>query len=78
MAPNPTGMTREQHKRRHKLLHRNLDELIADFIACGPLGKALARTSVIELMEWSAKQQENPELPRGATAGEVAAMRRHG
>jgi len=47
------------HKERHIILHQNLDELIADFI--GHAKKLPSETTVMELMEWSNKQQTNPD-----------------
>ena len=54
------SMTEEKHKERHELLHRNLDELFADFIAHGNGG---TRSSILELIEWSYKQTNNPDHP---------------
>jgi len=46
------------HKERHRLLHRNLDELVADFI--NHTHKLPSQTSILDLMKWSAAQMENP------------------
>lgn len=51
-------MGKNKHKARHELLHRELDELIADFI-CHTKGLP-SRTTVMELMNWSHKQTINP------------------
>lgn len=49
----------EKHMEHHKMLHRRLDELVADFINHT---KGLpSKTTVLELMEWSAEQVKNPE-----------------
>ena len=51
-------MNREEHKARHQLLHKELDELIADFITHT---KSLpSKTSLMELMSWSRIQTTNP------------------
>ena len=51
-------MTREEHKERHKILHKELDELVADFISHT---KSLpSRASIMDLMEWSHKQTKTP------------------
>ena len=47
-------ITKEQHIERHKLLHRMLDELVADFI--NETGKLPSQTTLNLLMEWSYKQ----------------------
>jgi hypothetical protein len=55
---NSTNLTPEQHKARHKLLHENLDELIADWIW---QTKALpSKNSILDLIEWSYQQTSNP------------------
>ena len=51
-------MEPEQHKKRHTELHRALDELVADFITY--TGKRPSQSTVLELMEWSAKQMHKP------------------
>ena len=58
-------MTRKEHIQTHKGLHRILDLLVADFIATTE--RLPSETSVMELMSWSHKQTENPELPTGQT-----------
>jgi len=52
------AMTEEEHKERHKLLHRELDELIADFIS--QTEKMPSKTNLIELMAWSFEQTKKP------------------
>lgn len=47
-------MTNEEHIKKHILLHAELDELVADYIAHSR--KGLTETSVLELMQWSGKQ----------------------
>ena len=43
-----------KHRERHVLLHKQLDELVADFIFHS--GKLPSKTSILELMDWSHKQ----------------------
>jgi hypothetical protein len=50
-----------QHRIIHANLHAALDELAADFIE--QTGRLLGETSVVELMEWSAKQMDSPDQP---------------
>lgn len=47
-------MEEDEHKIRHKILHKNLDELIADFIQ--NTNKLPSKTTLTELMEWSFEQ----------------------
>jgi len=51
-------MEKEEHKARHKELHKYLDELIADFIR--HTNKLPSETSLMELMKWSNEQTKNP------------------
>lgn len=51
-------MTPQEHKERHIALHKNLDELIADFI--NHTGKLPSQSSVMELMEWAHAQTISP------------------
>lgn len=51
-------MTKEEHRERHIKLHRNLDELAADFIE--QEGKRISQVTVLELMEWSHQQTIEP------------------
>lgn len=53
-------LTPEQHKQRHVELHRALDELVADFIT--HTGKLPSKSTLIELMEWSHKQTQEPDV----------------
>jgi hypothetical protein len=55
-------MTKEEHIEVHEILHRHLDELVADFINCTK--KLPSRTTLLEFMEWSAKQLTNPDKPK--------------
>lgn len=51
------------HRERHKILHKYLDELVADMIMC--TAKSPSKTTVMELMDWSYQQIDNPTLPTG-------------
>lgn len=53
----------EEHKERHRMLHKYFDELLADWIT--HTGKRPSGATVLELMEWSAEQKENPEVKEG-------------
>lgn len=50
--------TKEQHKKRHILLHRMLDELLTDFIR--DTGKMPSGCKIGELMKWSFEQTKKP------------------
>jgi hypothetical protein len=52
-------MEKKAHIKRHKELHKCLDELIADMIK--HTTALPSTTSVSELMDWSYKQTKNPE-----------------
>lgn len=49
----------EEHKKRHQLLHKHLDELAADFVMIN--NKNFSKSSILQLIEWSYKQTQNPE-----------------
>lgn len=51
-------MTYEEHKARHELLHKCLDEPAADMIR--HTERTLTGTSVMELIEWSNIQTMSP------------------
>jgi len=52
-------VTKGEHAERHKMLHKNLDELVADWIneAKGTPSEA----TILELMEWSNEQTKVKE-----------------
>ena len=52
-------MSTEEHKEKHKELHHKLDELAADYLTHNK-GSLLGGTTVMELVEWSHGQCENP------------------
>lgn len=51
----------KRHRERHIELHRNLDELCADWAAHQPMGKLFSNSTIMELIEWSHKQTQNPD-----------------
>jgi hypothetical protein len=52
-------MDTTEHRARHILLHKRLDELLADFIR--HTKKLPSQTSIMDLMEWSHRQTVEPE-----------------
>lgn len=69
-------MTKAEHRRRHKKLHRAFDELAADWALhnCTPKSimngepKLFSNTTIMELMQWSHRQTIEPdEEPNGKT-----------
>lgn len=52
-------MTENEHKQRHIELHKNLNELVVNFIQHND-GALLSQTSVMDLMRWSHEQTINP------------------
>lgn len=56
---NGAKMSEEEHRERHKLLHENLDELVADMIT--KTKNFPSKMTVLELMSWSHKQTIKPE-----------------
>ena len=55
-------LTKKAHKQRHVQLHRSLDELVADWLY--QTGSLPSKNSVLELMQWSHAQTENPTEAR--------------
>jgi len=55
-------MEDEEHRKRHELLHKSLDELLADFIEHNK-NKGFSNTTIMELLEWSARQAREPDKP---------------
>ena len=51
----------ESHKKRHKYLHKMLDELMADWIT--HTGGLPSKCRLDELMKWANEQRENPTGP---------------
>ena len=51
-------MTKDEHIKIHKELHKNLDILIADYVTC--TGKSLSSSSILDLIYWSYNQTINP------------------
>jgi len=52
------SITEEEHIKKHKELHKALDELVADFVT--QTSKLLSQTSVMALLEWAHKQTVKP------------------
>jgi hypothetical protein len=52
-------MTQDEHRERHKLLHRMMDELVADYLSHVPRSLP-SETTLMQLMEWSHAQTINP------------------
>ncbi len=48
----------ERHTQRHIILHKRLDELVADFIK--HTGGLPSKTTLLEFMEWSHKETLSP------------------
>lgn len=46
------------HRERHVLLHRMLDELMADYIS--KTGRRLGNSTLLDLMDWSHSQTISP------------------
>ena len=53
-------MTKEKHIEKHEVMHKNLDELTAEFLTNNP-DKMLANTTLLELITWSHKQTLIPD-----------------
>lgn len=51
-------MTNEEHIKRHKELHKSLDELVADYI--DHTDSTLSETNLMDFVQWSARETENP------------------
>jgi hypothetical protein len=51
-------LTHEEHIERHKILHKEIDELIADYINCTK--RHLSDTNLIQFITWSYEQTINP------------------
>lgn len=52
-------LTKEELIKEHKDLHRSLDRLAACYLSKNT--KLLSQTTLMEFMEWSFKQTQNPE-----------------
>lgn len=62
--------TKEEHRQRHVKLHRSLDELLADWI--DQTGALPSKSTVLDLVEWSHQQTEDPEDKHGKFADDNA------
>ncbi len=52
----------EEHAERHKILHKRLDELIADWVH--HTGQFISTNTVYDLMQWSGKQAKQLDHKR--------------
>jgi hypothetical protein len=53
------GMTHDEHRERHKELHRSFDELMADFLTHNS-GRFPTEVTLMELARWSHEQTIDP------------------
>jgi len=51
-------MNKEEHKKRHVMLHHCLDELLADFVK--HKNEPVLRLPIQELLDFSYQQTQNP------------------
>ena len=65
METTKTSMTSKEHKKRHKLLHKYLDELFADYIKHHPDEITFTEMPIIKLMKWSYSQTNEPTEIQG-------------
>ena len=56
-------MTAQEHREKHKELHKALDELAADYMS--ETEKLPSETTVMELMQWSHEQTQNAKAVPG-------------
>jgi len=57
-------MTPEEHKARHVMLHRHLDELFADFIDHHPDEHHFMEMPLMRFIDWSFEQTKEPTPDR--------------
>lgn len=55
-------LAKKAHKERHVTLHKALDELLADWMAC--TRQTVTDKTVGDLMKWSYEQTQNPTEPK--------------
>lgn len=61
----PAAVSNEdEHRERHKLLHRHLDEIVADWLV--QTRRLPSKSSVMDLLTWSAAQTRDPSTPADA------------
>ncbi|HXA24437.1 MAG TPA: hypothetical protein VNW90_19290 [Acetobacteraceae bacterium] len=54
-------MTNKRRRERHIELHRALDELAAAWAVRQPPGKVFSNSTIMELIQWSFKQTQEPD-----------------
>jgi hypothetical protein len=54
-------LTTEEHRERHRLLHKVLDEVVADFLRHNA-NAHMTNTTIMQLMEWSHQQTITPDV----------------
>lgn len=59
MSYNTVEISGVKHKERHELLHRMLDELVADYI--WHTTGTLSRTTLLDFIKWSAEQKRKSD-----------------
>jgi len=52
-------ISKEQHKKRHVMLHKHMDELLGDYIH--HTGKWISNSTIWNVIDWSFKQTATPE-----------------
>ncbi len=55
---NGGEMTKEEHQERHEILHKRLDELLADYIL---YSKGSTSHTIFDLVKWSYQQTQIPD-----------------
>jgi len=65
IEPMDAVRNHRDHIERHSYCHSVFDELIADYF--NVTGNMPSKATVSDLMEWSATQTLNPQLPKGTT-----------
>ena len=62
-------MTKGEHAERHKMLHKALDELAADW--ANEVKGVFSKASILDLMTWSAQETEIKEVKKSVIIVEV-------
>lgn len=53
-------MTKDEHIKIHRQLHKNLDELIRDYMYCTEC--IITNKTIFDLLTWSSEQLKNPTV----------------